>query len=160
MIDFGKRMSERWRDLRKKMEKHYSRVSEMIMKWWRTSEEMMMEKCLMKMKCMGISLNGWFGHKNWWKRKKLEVKMDGWFTVLDERKNKCRKITSEEEETKKIHPTRDQEASRRWLSIYTIDAFWLVSINSVTIFVIPKHLKSQFNAWFMILNIQKMINSN
>ena len=27
-------------------------------------------------------------------------------------------------------------------------------------FVIPKHLKSQFNAWIMILNIQTMINSS
>jgi len=77
MIDFNKKMSERWRDLRKKNGEHYSRGNGMRMEWWRTSEEIMMEKCLMKMKCMGISLNGWFGHENGWKMKKMEVKMDG-----------------------------------------------------------------------------------
>jgi len=76
MIDFNKKMSERWRILR---EKWWGIVHswEMMMKWWKISEEIMMEKCLMKMKCMGISLNGWFGHENGWKMKKMEVKMDG-----------------------------------------------------------------------------------
>ena len=36
------------------MEKHYSRVRE---RERRTSEEKMIDKCLMKMKCMGIGLN-------------------------------------------------------------------------------------------------------
>ena len=107
MIDFNKKMSERWRDLRKKNGEHYSRGNGMRMEWWRTSEEIMMEKCLMKMKCMGISLNGWFGHENGWKRKKMEVKMDGLLMVLSERESMCRKLTKEEEEAKKICPTRD-----------------------------------------------------
>ena len=38
------------------MEGHYACVNEMVMKSGRISEEMMMEKCLMKMKCMGNGL--------------------------------------------------------------------------------------------------------
>ena len=44
--------------------------------------------------------------------KKLEVKMDWLFTILNERENKCRKLTKEEEEAKKMYQTRDQAASR------------------------------------------------
>ena len=38
MIDFNKKMSERWRDLRKKMEGHYSCVNEMRKNKWRNDD--------------------------------------------------------------------------------------------------------------------------
>ena len=166
MIDFGKRMSERWRNLREKW-RGTVHPWEIMMKWSRTSEEIMMEKCLMKMKCMGISLNGWFGHENGWK---WTWKWMGCSRFWERKRNMCRKLTKEEEEAKKtICQTRDQAASRLlsgWGDIskaaVQLHLSWFpANFNQFRDhFVIPKHLKSQFNAWFMILNIQKIINSN
>ena len=175
----------------KKFEKengeHYSRVNAIRMKWWRTSEEIMMEKGLMKMKCMGISLNGWFGHENGWKRKKMEVKMDEkerkwkwkWMGChgFGERTRTCaekinkrkRRITTRDQVASRLLSSLGsaQAASRLGLAVSRLMAAPLHKFYSPAIFyrfqdhfVIPKHLKSQFNTWFIILNIQKMINSN
>ena len=55
MIDFNKKMSQRWRNLR---EKWWSTIHvwERERNKWRTSEEMMIEKCLIKVKYMGNGL--------------------------------------------------------------------------------------------------------
>ena len=147
MIDFIKKMSEGWRILREKW-RGFVHSWEMMMKWWKTSEEIIMEKCLMKMKCMGISLNGWFGHEDGWKRKKIEVKMDGLLTVLSEKEEHVQKNQqTKKKKQKKNCPTSDQAASRllsglgqfskrlaAWLlSTCTLLAFRLVLINSVII---------------------------
>ena len=68
-------MSERWRILR---EKWWGTVHswEMMMKWWKISEEIMMEKCLMKMKCMGNGLRDWSWHKNGWEMKSNWLEME------------------------------------------------------------------------------------
>ena len=55
---------------------------EMTMKWWRTSEEIIIGKCLMKVKCMGIGLNHCFWHKNGWEMKRNWMKIEessSWF---------------------------------------------------------------------------------
>ena len=66
----------------------------------------MMEKGLMKMKCMGISLNSWFGHEN--------GSENGWvahgFEWKREHVHKIKKRKKKKQ--KKICPTRDQVASR------------------------------------------------
>ena len=94
------------------------------------------------------------------------------FHGLGERKNKCRKITKEEEE-KKMTPNHDQAASRllsglgqflvasRLVAVHLHNTCFPTSFDQFCDhFVILKHLKNQFNTLFMILNIQKIINSN
>jgi len=60
--------------------------------------------------------------------------MDGWFTVLDERENKCRKITSEEEEAKKKHTQpvtkRLATCSRVWDSFQAASRLVAVQLHS------------------------------
>ena len=70
MIDFNKKMSERWRNLREKWRST-------IHTWERergTSEEMMIEKCLMKVKCMGNGLKDLILA---WKRVRNEENLSG-----------------------------------------------------------------------------------
>ena len=52
---------------------------EMMMKWKKKNEEIMMEKCVMKMKCMGNGLRDWSWHKNGWEMKRnwLEIEEGG-----------------------------------------------------------------------------------
>ena len=80
MIDFNKKMSERWRNLREKW-RSIVHAWEMMMKWWRTSEEIMIGKCLMKVKCMDNGLRDWSWHKNGWEMKKIWEEMEVRWTV-------------------------------------------------------------------------------
>ena len=61
MIDFNKKME--MKRFEREMEKYYSRVRERKRNKWRTSKEMMIRKCLMKVKCMGNGLKDWSWHE-------------------------------------------------------------------------------------------------
>ena len=140
VIDFNKKMSERWRDLRKKMERYYSLVRERDKNKWRTSEEKIIWKCLMKIKSMGICLSDWFWHKNGWEKKRNWMKMERAIHGFGERKNKCRTWKEESKrrrKEKKIWETCDQAASRLLSGLRTVSkrlAAWLLSICTIVAF--------------------------